>query len=57
MTWNTNDPLVGERVMIFTMFGDGEPATVLAVSDRTANIKVRDQFGDVMIGNQWEPLN
>ncbi len=54
MAWITTDDLVGKRVTIYTACGEEEPATVLAVSDRTTNIKVRDDDGDILIGNQWD---
>lgn len=54
----TNDELVGRRVWIMTGCGDEEAATVLAVSDTTDKIKVRaDDYGEVLIGNQWEPMD
>ena len=55
MAWITSDPMIGERVIISTAYGEEEAATVLAVSDRNANIKVRADDGDILIGNQWEP--
>ena len=55
--WNTADELVGQRVEIYTSQGDSEIAVVLAVSDRTSNIKVRSEDGAVLIGNQWEALD
>lgn len=53
--WNTNDDLVGHRVTIYTTHDD-EPATVLAVSTRTANIKVIADNGDIMVGGQWDEI-
>lgn len=55
MAWITTNEMVGERVIISTAYGEDETATVLAVSDRTANIRVRADDGDILIGNQWEP--
>ena len=57
MTWNTDDPLVGERVIIFTSYGEEEPATVLAVHDRIDSLRVRADDGDILIGNQWQPID
>lgn len=54
--WNVNDGLVGRRVEIETSYGDFEEATVIAVSDRTANIKVRADDGDILIGGQFEEI-
>ena len=54
--WIINDEMVGDRVAIQTEPGEWEDATVIAVSDHTANIKVKADDGDILIGNQWEPL-
>ena len=51
--WDTANEMVGQRVIITTAYGDEEAATVLAVSTRNANIKVRADDGDILIGNQW----
>lgn len=56
MAWKTNDDLVRRRVEIETAFGDFEEATVLAVSDRTANVKVRADDGEVLIGGRFEEI-
>ena len=57
MSWTTNDELVGQRVLIYTGYGDEEPATVLAVHRQLDLIKVRaDDDGETLIGNQWEHL-
>lgn len=56
MTWNTANEMVGQRVTIYTASGDEEAATVLAVSTRNANIKVRADGGEIMIGNQWDEI-
>ncbi len=55
MSWDTSDPMVGEKVYIQLMGGDEELATVLAVSTSTCNIRVVDADGEVLVGNQWEP--
>ena len=56
--WNTNDEMVGQHVSIYTAHGNEETATVIAVSTKTTNIKVRaDEDGEIMIGNQWEPID
>ena len=52
--WNTLDPMVGERIEIATGYDEFEVATVIAVNTRNANIKVRADDGDVLIGNQWD---
>ena len=52
--WNTKDDLVGRRVTIYDSMGDDETATVLAVSTRTANIRVITDDGDVLVGGQWD---
>ncbi len=52
--WNTDDSLVGQRVWINCGYGDEEIATVLAVSTKTANIRVKTDDGRVMSGNQWD---
>jgi hypothetical protein len=70
--WNTNDELVGQRILIgrsgvsqrtaratsrsFNCGYDEEEVTVLAVSTTTANIKVLTDDGDIMVGNQWEEV-
>lgn len=54
MAWNYEDEMIGERVQIWTAYGDYEDATVIAVSDSTTNIKVRTDDAEIMIGNQWE---
>jgi hypothetical protein len=56
MAFVTNDSMVGERVVIYTGDGGDELATVIAVSDCNANIKVRADDGDILIGNQWDSL-
>ena len=53
--WNTNDELVGERILIDCGY-DEEEATVLAVSTTSARIKVLTDDGDVMVGDQWEEV-
>ena len=53
--FTTNDELVGQRVWIEDGYGDGEEATVIAVSTGSYTIKVRADDGDVLVGNQWEP--
>ena len=55
--WITTDPMVGQKVYIYTCFDEEEIATVLAVSDTTANIKVKLEDGAILIGNQWEPAD
>ncbi len=53
--WDTNDPMVGETVEIRTCYGETEPATVLAVSTRNSNLKVRAHGdGEIMIGGEFE---
>ena len=52
----TNDELVGRRIEIHTGQDEWENAIVIAVSDRTANIKVRTDDGDTMIGGEWEEI-
>ena len=53
--WRTDDELVGTRVAIWTERGEEEFAIVLAVSDRTSNIKVKAEYdGEILIGNQWD---
>jgi hypothetical protein len=52
----TNNELVGRRVEIQTAQDEWETALVIAVSDRTANIKVRAEDGDILIGGQWEEI-
>ena len=55
MAWITDAPLIGRKVEIVTGYGDNEPATVLAVSDRSTMIKVRAlNDGKIMVGNQWK---
>ncbi len=61
MAWITNDKLVGdmvgEKVWIYTEYGEGLLATVLAVSDRSGTIRVRcEDDGEIMVGNQWEQV-
>ena len=55
MSWNTNDPMVGEKVYIQTGYENDEIATVLAVSTKSDLIRVKALDGEVLIGNQWEP--
>lgn len=55
--FTTDDEMVGQRVWIYSSHGEGEPALVLAVSTRNANIRVLADDGEVMIGNQWEPMD
>lgn len=52
--WDTTDAMVGERVTITTIYGEHEPATVIAIHPTQTLIKVRAADGDVLIGNQWE---
>ena len=52
--FHTNDDLVGHRVMIDTGYGETELATVIAVSDKTCNIKVRTDDGEILVGSQWD---
>ena len=54
--WIENDELVGRRVAIYTCHDECEEATVLAVSDRTGNIRVLTDDGEILIGNQWDDL-
>lgn len=54
MAWNYKDELVGQRVSVYTGYGDCEDATVIAVSDSTSNIKVRTDDAEILIGNQWD---
>ena len=56
--WNTTDEMVGRRVTIYTVYNDEETATVLAISTKNCNIKVRaHKDGEILIGNQWEPMD
>ena len=54
--FTTADLMVGQRVSIETGYGEEEVATVIAVSTRTTTIKVRAENGDILCGNQWEPV-
>lgn len=54
--WTTDDDMIGQQVAIYTADGESEIATVLAVSDRNANIKVRADDGEILIGNQWDEI-
>ena len=55
--WITSNEMVGQRVAIYTSYDDEEEATVIAVSDRNDSIKVKADDGEILIGNQWEPLD
>ncbi len=50
----TDHNLVGQTVTIYTCFGEGERATVLAVSDTSDKIKVETFDGDILTGAEWE---
>ena len=54
MAWITDDAMVGQRVLTYDFYGEQTLATVLAVSDHTANIKVRADNGDILIGNTFD---
>ena len=55
-TWNTTDELVGQRVEIYFADGETEEATVIEVHTQNANIKVRADDGEILIGNQFETI-
>jgi hypothetical protein len=54
--FHINDVLVGRRVSIDTGCGEYEFATIVAVSDKTCNIKVQTDDGEVLIGSQWDDV-
>ncbi len=54
--WNTNDKKVGEKVLIYTGYGKWETATVIAVAMTNANLQVRSEDGEILIGDQWDDV-
>ena len=53
--WTTNDGLVGQKVVCFQEFEEFE-GEVLAVNTSSSLIRVRDDEGEILIGNQWEEI-
>ena len=55
-SWNTDDPIVGQRVLCDVGY-EPQEGTVLAVSRRRdGTIKVQFDDGQILVGNQWEEL-
>lgn len=57
--WNTENQLVGQRVLVYTDYSEAEVAIVLAVADdESGRIRVSAiEDGEIMVGNQYEDLD
>lgn len=51
--WNITDELVGRRVICSDGYDEFE-ATVIGVHPNSYTIRVRDDDGEILIGNQWD---